>query len=220
MIDMQFLKENKALLYIAITLPLFFFALDNTFILWLRDLEKSRSSLYVFLESVDPLINLFSHGVTLIIIASLMCVIGKFSNKKLYEAGKSLCIGFLTAGVVTQILKHLIGRARPRMTDELLLIGPTLKSGYDSFPSGHTAVAFCFAYILSQYFPRYRIIFYIFAIFCGFERAEDSAHFLSDVLAGAFVGLLIGKILLKMFHVKFTRLDTTSNNNQYLIKHS
>jgi membrane-associated phospholipid phosphatase len=208
--NLQFLEENKNLLYIAITLPLFFFCLDNTFILWLRDIENNGSSLHLFLKSIDPPINFFSHGVTLIIIAFVAYLIGKFSNKKLYEAGKALCIGFLTAGIVTQILKHLIGRARPRLTDELLLIGPTLKSGYDSFPSGHTAVAFCFAHILSLYLPGYRIAFYIIAIIIGFERAEDSAHFLSDVLAGAFVGIIIGRIVIKMFRSKQLAINSNS----------
>ncbi len=183
----------------TLILPLFFFYLDNTFILWLRDLEKNESLLYLFLESLDPFLNLLSHGSTLIITACMFYLTGNFFDKRLREAGKFLCIGFFMSGIAVQMLKHLIGRARPRLTDNLLFIGPTLKSGYDSFPSGHTAVVFCFACILSRYFPRYRSIFYVFAAASGFERAEDSAHFLSDVFAGALVGLTAGKILLKKF---------------------
>jgi membrane-associated phospholipid phosphatase len=221
---MQLLKENKYLFSMAILLPLFFFCLDNVFIVWMRDFEESKSSLQLLLESIDPLINVISHGVSLIIIACILYVVGKVSNKRLYEAGKMLGIGFLTAGIVTQILKHLLGRARPRVTEELLFIGPTLKSGYDSFPSGHTAVAFCFAYILSAHFPRYRRIFYIIALIAGFERAEDFHHFLSDVLAGALIGLIAGKILMKIFQKKqftansesvaFPHAETTVNSNE------
>jgi undecaprenyl-diphosphatase len=221
---MRLLKENKNLFYIVIVLPLFFFYLDNAFIVWMRDIEERKSSLHLLLESIDPLIDFFSNGLTLVIIACILYVIGKLSNKRLNEAGKILCVGFLTAGIVTQILKHLIGRARPRLTDKLIFIGPTLKSGYDSFPSGHTAVAFCFAYILSTHFPRYRSIFYIVALIFGFERAEESAHFLSDILAGALVGLIAGKILMKIFQrkqftahsegVPFPHTETSANSNE------
>ena len=200
---MQFLKENRNLFAIAIILPLFFFYLDKVFIVWMRDLEGSRAAIYWLLESVDSLINYISYGGTLIIIACILYVVGKVSNnKRLYEAGKNLCLGFVVAGIITQILKHLIGRARPSVTDELLFIGPTLKSKYLSFPSGHTAVAFCFACILSAHFPRYRSIFYIIALIAGFERAEDFYHFPSDVLAGALIGLIAGKIVMKIFQKK------------------
>ena len=53
------------------------------------------------------------------------------------------------AGAI-QILKHLIGRPRPRFAhgDELVL-GPSLDSGLDSFPSGHAANAFGAATVLA-----------------------------------------------------------------------
>jgi membrane-associated phospholipid phosphatase len=221
---MQLLRQNKSLFYSALILPLFFFYLDDIFIERIRSIAESRAAIHLLLESVDPLINVISHGVTLAVIACLLYVVGKFFNRRLYEAGKTLCIGFLAAGITTQILKHLIGRARPRVTEELLFIGPTLKSGYDSFPSGHTTVAFCFAYILSGHFPRYRNIFYIIALIIGFERAEDLAHFPSDVLAGALIGLIAGKILMKIFQgrqytahsegVPFPRAETAGGVNE------
>jgi undecaprenyl-diphosphatase len=102
-----------------------------------------------------------------------------------------------------------------------MFIGPTLEGGYDSFPSGHVTVVFCFIYIFSQHFPRYRVIFYMFAVIVGFERVEDYSHFLSDVFAGAVVGLILGKFLLKMFNSKqlalmpeITPQSSYRNNNQ------
>jgi undecaprenyl-diphosphatase len=193
---MQFLKENKNLFYIAFILPLFFFCLDKPFILWMADFGKNKSYINSLLEFVDPLINFISNGLTLIIIACMLYMLGKIFNKRLlHEVGKSLFIGFVSSGIIVQILKHLVGRERPRLTEEFVSIGPSLKSGYDSFPSGHTAIAFCFAYILAQYFPKYKVIFYIVAIIVGFERVEDISHFPSDVLAGAIVGLIIAKLL-------------------------
>ncbi|MGQ9500325.1 MAG: phosphatase PAP2 family protein [Dissulfurimicrobium sp.] len=139
--------------------------------------------------------NFIGYGLTLIVGALLLCIIGKFINQKLYESGKLLFISLISAGIVVNIIKHLIGRARPRLTDNLVFIGPSIKGGYDSFPSGHTTLAFCFAYILSMYYPRYRVMLYGFAVLIGFERIEDMAHFPSDVLIGAIIGVLVGKAI-------------------------
>ncbi len=200
---MQFLKENKRLLYITIIMPFFIFYLDKLIILWILSLHRGNLKLYSILEYIDPLINFIGNGATLVIISLMFYLLGRYLNQRLYDAGKSMFIGFVSAGIVVQILKHLIGRARPRLTVDPVFIGPSWESGYDSFPSGHTAVAFCLACILSQHFPKYRFIFYLFAIVVGFERFEDVSHFPSDVMAGAVVGIIIGKLLPKMiFHTK------------------
>jgi undecaprenyl-diphosphatase len=66
----------------------------------------------------------------------------------------------------------------------------------DSFPSGHTLVTFCLAHVLSFYFPRYRLWFYLAALIVGFERMLCATHFPSDVVAGALLGIAIAAALL------------------------
>lgn len=191
---MQFLKDNKRLFYIAIILPLFIFYLDKTAILWMRSFHKDNFNIYPFLEYIDPFINFAGNGATLMIIALMFYISGRYLNQRLYHAGRLMLVGFLSTGVIVQVLKHLIGRARPRLTVDTVFIGPSWRSGYDSFPSGHTAVVFCLAYILSRYYPKYRLVFYLFAIVVGFERFEDVSHFPSDVLAGTIIGIIVGKL--------------------------
>jgi len=199
---MHFLKENKTYLFAFASITLVFFYFDRRVIVWMRAIQEEGSSLYYFLEVIDPYLAFISHGATLITVACLLYVIGKFTSKRLSEAGKYLCMGFIMSGLAVQTLKHLIGRARPRYMDEALFIGPTFKGGYDSFPSGHATEVFCFAYILSQYFPRQRVLFYSYAIIVALERIEDCSHFPSDVLAGGLLGMVAGKLLLKMFKVE------------------
>lgn len=200
---MQSLKDNKRLLYIAIILPLFIFYFDKTMILWMRSFHRGNLKFYSILEYIDPLINFAGNGATLFIIALMLYLSGRYLNQRLYDAGRAMFIGFVSAGIVVQVLKHLIGRARPRLTVDPVFIGPSWKSGYDSFPSGHTAVAFCLAYILSRYFPKYRFIFYLFAVVVGFERFEDISHFPSDVMAGAIIGIIVGKLLsVRVLHLE------------------
>lgn len=192
---MQSLRKNKALFITAMALPVFFFYLDKAIVSTIRDFHTYDITVYPWLETLDPLVNFISHGTTLVITAILLYVIGRFVNQRLYDVGRAMIIGFISSGIVAQVLKHLIGKARPRLTDDLVIIGPSFRSGYDSFPSGHTTVAFCLAYILSQHFPKFRIVFYLFAVIIGFERIENISHFPSDVLAGAIAGIVVAKLL-------------------------
>jgi membrane-associated phospholipid phosphatase len=197
---MQFLKNSKWMLSFVLVLPVFFFSLDTTAVLWVRDLHTHNVELSAVLKYIGYFINIIAHGSTLIGTAFLLYVIGRQYNQRIYEIGRSLFIGLVSAGITVQVLKHLIGRARPRITDASLFIGPSLKSGYDSFPSGHTTLAFCLAIILSYHLPRYRALFYLFGIIVGLVRVEDLAHFPSDVLGGAIVGTIVGSILLKRMY--------------------
>jgi undecaprenyl-diphosphatase len=140
-------------------------------------------------------------GNTLTIVLLVCYGVGKFYNKRLYEVAKYSFVGFITSGLVSQILKHLIGRGRPRLTahldhlNPLIFLGPTLQKKYDALPSGHAAAAFCVAYIFSKFFPRYKVIFYLLAVSVGLHRMEELAHFPSDILAGAFIGLVVGRFI-------------------------
>jgi membrane-associated phospholipid phosphatase len=191
--DMPYLKENKKIIFAACLIPVFLFYVDRTAALWF-DNTYDNLELHKALKHIDPVMNIIGNGLTLIIIAFLLYMIGKYYNRRLHLIGKSLFIGLLTTGAVVQILKHFIGRARPKLTYDHVFIGPSFKSGYDSFPSGHSAMVFFFAYTLSRYFPKYRILFYLFALAVSIDRVEELAHFPSDILAGAIVGLIIGKI--------------------------
>lgn len=190
--NIRFLKD-KRLLFAVLLLPVFFIAIDGPVRAWLKS-SLPGMSLHPYLQAFDPFINTVAHGSTLIITSLVILGAGWYLKRpRLFETGRSLFIGLITAGISVQVIKHLIGRARPRITDTLLLIGPTLKKGYDSFPSGHTTMAFCFAAILAHHLPKYRVLFYLFAVIVGLERIEDGAHFPSDALAGAILGFAVGK---------------------------
>src|SRR5208337_2964856 len=161
--DMHFLKKNKELLLAGPLVILLLAFQDKAVMVWMKYLDQSRSSLYVLLRKLDPCINFIGHGTTLLVAACLLFLIGKKFSADMCYTGKALLVSFLTAGIAVQLLKHLVGRARPRITESFMVIGPSLKGGYDSFPSGHSAVVFCFAFILAHQFQRYRIVFYCIA---------------------------------------------------------
>lgn len=92
-------------------------------------------------------------------------------------------------------LKLLTGRKRPSQThEELVLKGPF--SGYSSFPSGHTALAFSLATVYAGRHPKQKWLYYGLAAIVGLSRIQSRSHFASDVLVGAGIGYLVGQHVL------------------------
>ena len=89
-----------------------------------------------------------------------------------------------TSGIAVQILKYLIGRARPSMDlGDLVFIGPHFSPrGYDSFPSGHTTAFFALAAFLCRYYPSWTIPLYGGGFLLSvLGRVVTEQHFFSDV---------------------------------------
>jgi membrane-associated phospholipid phosphatase len=140
------------------------------------------------------------HGAVQIAICVLWLAAAKYykSKAELYHGGAALA-AVVGSGILVQILKHLIGRARPRMTlPPWEHLGPSFDSDLHSFPSGHTTTSFALAAVLAHRFPRQAWIFYSLAGLVGVGRVVGGSHYPSDVLAGAILGLAVGWIMADM----------------------
>ena len=113
----------------------------------------------------------------------------------LRELGIRGLVAIAGIAAATQLLKHLIGRPRPRFAhaDEFVL-SPSLASGLDSFPSGHTANAFGSAAVIAWFVPALRVPVYVTAGLVGLSRVVRGSHFPTDVFAAAVLGILIGSL--------------------------
>lgn len=192
---MRSLWRNRLLCLSLLILPALYF--DKAVVLWVRDYLKPNFDLYWLNPGANHWVAYGSNGATLAVFSVLLYLAGRIrGNKTFADAGKFLLAGFVISGITVQILKHLLGRARPRITYEILFTGPSLRGGYDSFPSGHTTAAFCSAFIISLYFPRYRFLFYLLAVLIALTRVIGLSHFPSDIFAGAVLGLAVGKVML------------------------
>ena len=109
-------------------------------------------------------------------------------------------IAMLTLGsAVLHVIKLVLGRRGPRDDMEMGLYGfkpLAFNLEYNSFPSGHALTICCVAVIFTCVWPFWWPLWFAIAALLAVTRALLTAHFLSDVLIGAGIGLLAGREVL------------------------
>ncbi len=116
-------------------------------------------------------------------------------NRQWLAIFAAMVLACALAGTVNRGIKIVAGRARPSVTTDAGWHGPRLSSEYNAFPSGHTAASTAFFAVLL--FARRRVGVPLLAIplLIAFSRIYIAAHHLSDVVAGALVGILAALVL-------------------------
>jgi undecaprenyl-diphosphatase len=102
-------------------------------------------------------------------------------------------------GLVFTIGKRLVGRARPFVegTANPLIYRPFgWNVEYASLPSGHAVDAFAAAMAIGALWPRTRPFMWTYAVVIAVSRVVLTAHFPSDVMVGAVVGV-VGALLVR-----------------------
>jgi undecaprenyl-diphosphatase len=114
--------------------------------------------------------------------------------------------GFLFAavaisGIATNIVKLFVGRARPKMWVEAGIFGLqpfSFDHDFQGFPSGHATTLFALAAAIGCVWPRWRWPLYALAALLAVSRVAVNAHYPSDLVAGAIVGIAT-TLLLRCF---------------------
>ncbi len=111
-------------------------------------------------------------------------------GERAVRASLLMLLTLLSGGLITLVLKHLVGRARPFMLLEQGVYGlaePFLGAPFNSFPSSHAFTAFAVALVLARVLPACRVPLMASAIGLSACRVLTLEHFPSDVIASALI---------------------------------
>ena len=186
----QIYKENKAFLlpYLAFFLLALLFAIFQ---------GREDSQIFVnkfntpFLDEFFKYTTYLGTGYFLVIVIFIVAI---FRGK---EAG-GLLFSAIVFTILVQALKFSIGGYRPSAYFELhssyqlhFVQGVRLLKMH-SFPSGHSATAFGIFFFLANLARRdwVKAVYLIIALLVAYSRVYLSQHFVIDVTAGSFIGVL------------------------------
>lgn len=117
------------------------------------------------------------------------------------------------SGLLVNLLKLVFARYRPVEYFDSQNYGMTwFDRGYEiaSFPSGHSATALGVAAAVALLFPRYRYPVLIYGALVTFSRVVVTKHYLSDVLIGGYIGVLVSVYLYTRYFKPDALLDSKS----------
>jgi membrane-associated phospholipid phosphatase len=117
-------------------------------------------------------------------------------NPELRDTGRDAIEAAVFSSLITAILKPVFGRERPSQSD-----GRTVFHGftteYESLPSGHATMAWAVASVVAMRTDGWIVptVAYTLATLVAFDRVNDQKHFVSDVFAGAVIGVTVGRFV-------------------------
>ena len=109
-------------------------------------------------------------------------------------------VGISVLAVLVLSIKFSVRRKRP----EGEWGGIYRSTDPHSFPSGHAARSFLIAVIATAFTPTWlAVILWIWAPLVALARVAMGVHYVSDVVAGAFVGIVFALIFLQVHETLF-----------------
>jgi membrane-associated phospholipid phosphatase len=130
-----------------------------------------------------------------LIASTVLCLFFRFIYKNKLQSMRSLFVlcSLILSGIGLHLIKWIAGRHRPIDLFNHGYFGFNYFGiGYEltSFPSGHAQTAFTLATALTILVPRWGIPAFLVAGAVGISRIILTSHYLSDVIAGAGIGIL------------------------------
>lgn len=166
---------------------------------------------HFFAMKVSPLLRAIEYGgrtwMLLVVVALLVLV-----HPRRWRAAAFVFATCLSSAVLCTVIKWAVGRTRP-VADMLVDIRPfdfdCFRGGLPGlfeqrnlcFPSGHATQVFAMAACLALLYLRWRRAWFAAAVVVSLQRVAELAHYPSDVVAGALLGVLGCTAMAKLFRM-------------------
>ena len=142
----------------------------------------------------------------------LLAVAWSRGNKKWTRIFLSMLIALSIAGLAGRAIKVTTGRARPSVKSEQAWNGPRLSSKYHAFPSGHVVASTAFFAVLTFASWRIGLPCLVIPILIGFSRIYGGAHYLSDIVCAAVLGILSALLVFRFVLPKISNRKSKIEN--------
>ena len=123
------------------------------------------------------------------------------------------------AGLIANLAKDIIGRARPKLFDST---GPldfqlfAFTPDHASFPSGHATNIYALATVLAMLWPRGKVLLYTVAAWIAASRVLIGQHYFTDVVAGAMLGTAFPYLVRERFAARRWLFEPTPHGGYRL----
>lgn len=127
-----------------------------------------------------------------------LSVAGKvIPSKGLYGVASRALKSVLLGGAAGMVLKVAVGRERPNKSPDDQFKFHPVSFKDNSWPSGHTTVAFALAtsFARETHNKIFDVAFFSLATLTAYSRLHDNKHWTSDVVSGAGLGILSARIV-------------------------
>ena len=125
----------------------------------------------------------------------LLAIAWMRDSKKWTRIFLAMLIAMSLAGVTGNVIKRTIPRPRPSVHTDMRWGGPRFSAKYHSFPSGHVDASTAFFCTLFLANRRIGLACFLIPILIGLSRMYLGAHYLSDVVCAAVLGIFCALIV-------------------------
>jgi membrane-associated phospholipid phosphatase len=180
-------------------------------ILLLLNLCFSKSEIHLFINRHNsPFLDLFFKWITIFgngFFTMAIVFIFLFFH---FRKSATILFAFVISGIIVQILKATIFANILRPTgyfegkSALHLVEGVFQLYIQSFPSGHSASAFALFLCLAAFtnIKSIKFLFFVVASLTAFSRVYLSQHFLSDAIAGSFIGVIVTLLTIYLIYIR------------------
>lgn len=169
---------------------------EFAFLDWLQGMHSAvLDPIMVFLSRIG------NYGLIWIVVSVCLLI----SKKHRRWGVLLLCALAVTTLTGEFILKNIVCRHRPFVTDHTFSLLIPEPSGF-SFPSVHSAAAFCAATVLWKWKHKAGAAAFILASLIAFSRMYLYVHFPTDVLGGIALGVVCALITNRFFSYRERRI--------------
>lgn len=200
------MKKNKHILKNIIIILTIIAFIVLSFLMYQGLLDKLDLNIYNgMIKYMSPLLTLVVKAITNIggpLMVVLICAFMVFNPKIRWKFGILTTFGAILSFCVNWLIKILFARARPE-------IMPLVEEGSFSYPSGHAAVSIVMYGLLAIYIyqniKNKKLKYFLISlciispIIIGLSRVYLGTHYMTDVLGGWLVGVLMLFVSYKLY---------------------